>query len=309
MKGMLLAAGKGTRLHPLTMLKPKPIMPVANISVLEHSLLKLNEYGVNEVGINVSYMAQSIIDEISSITDYNIVWSVEPEPIGTAGGLKKLEGALGDDDTILVISGDAIIDFDLREFIDSHKRNNALVTILAVEVTETDRFGIIVHDKNVVTSFQEKPIQGTELSNLANTSIYCLNRQVFDMIPENTFFDFALDLFPYMLEKNIPIHVVEGKGQWTDIGNPLAYHAVNMEYLDGKVKIPSCGKFTNGSLIGDGTDVSNIELSHSVIGSNCKFQDGSSVINSVVWDDFSLDVPINVKNAIVTNEFIFNVDA
>jgi len=306
MKGMMLAAGKGTRLHPLTTIYPKPLMPVANISALEHGLIKLREYDIAETGINVSYRADEIIQSFAGYDDISIFWSKEKEPIGTAGGLKNLENKLKGA-PILLISGDAIIDFDLTEFIARHKESNALVTVLATSVTETERFGIIVDKDGIIEQFQEKPTKGTELSNLANTSIYCLDDKVFDLIPQGEFFDFALDLFPYMLNNDIPIHCVEAKGHWTDIGTPEAYLKVNMDFLDGNVKIPSRGHFIGDSLVAD-SDVSGIALSHSIIGDNCKFEAGSSIENSIVLDNFSLNVPINVKNAVVTPEFILNLD-
>jgi len=307
MKGMMLAAGMGTRLHPLTTIYPKPLMPVANISALEHGLIKLSEYGIKETGINVSYRADEIIQKLANFNDINIFWSKEQEPIGTAGGLKKLENKLKGS-SILLISGDAVIDFDLTEFIACHEQSNALVTVLSTRVTNTERFGIIVEKDGVIEQFQEKPAKGTELSNLANTSIYCLDDRIFDLIPKDKFFDFALDLFPYMLSHNIPIYCVEAHGHWTDIGTPEAYLKVNMDFLDGNVKIASRGNFIGDSLVAESSDVSNITLSHSIIGEHCKFEAGSSIENSVVLDNFSLNVPINVKNAVVTPEFILNLD-
>ena len=135
-----------------------------------------------------------------------------------------------------------------------------------------------------------------------------MDKRVFDLIPKNCFYDFALDLFPFMMENDIPIHCVEVYGHWTDIGNPEAYLKVNMDFLDGTVNIPSRGDMLNGSLIGKNSDISNVTVSHSVIGENCVFKEGSTITNSVVWDNFSLNVPINVNNAIVTPEFILNLD-
>ena len=191
MKAMILAAGKGTRVQPLTYELPKPMIPILGKPVMEYLVEHLVKYGIQEIMVNVSYLHQKIEDYFGEGQRFGaqIGYSFEgymtddgevmPKPIGSAGGLKKIQEFGGFfDETTLVICGDALIDLDIKSALFEHKRKGAMVSIITKEVPldKASDYGMVVTDEEGrVLSFQEKPKPEEALSNLASTGIYILS--------------------------------------------------------------------------------------------------------------------------------------
>lgn len=241
-KAMVLAAGKGTRLAPLTDVLPKPMTPVAGKPMIGHIFELLEKAGVGEVHVNVHHLAETILDHYGWETWMNgmtVNFTREEELMGTAGGVKRVSDRF--DETFIVIMGDALTDVDLRKVVAFHKERGALATLALMRVTDTSQYGVVeLGPGGDIVAFQEKPDPSEAISTLANTGIYVLEPEALDYIPEVTFFDFAKDVFPRLLEAGEKFVGYEDDFYWSDIGTLGAYRAAQRDVLSGRVrtKIP-----------------------------------------------------------------------
>jgi mannose-1-phosphate guanylyltransferase len=250
LKAMVLAAGKGTRLFPLTGEIPKPMAPVVGKPIIGHIFELLAQTGVDEIHVNIHYLAEAILDVYGYTTSFNgtkVCMTREDELMGTAGGVKRIAECFGE--TFVVIMGDALTDVDVRDVVAFHKERGALATLALMRVADTSQYGVVELDseQNVV-SFQEKPAVERAISNLANTGIYVLEPEVLEYIPKNTFFDFAEDVFPRLLAAGERLAGYEGSFYWSDIGNLEAYRAAQRDALSGKVRVKIPGEQLEGGL-------------------------------------------------------------
>lgn len=250
MKAMALAAGKGTRLFPLTGEIPKPMAPVVDTPIIEHIFALLAARGITEVHVNVHYLADALLEaygEESKINGMSVYLSREKELLGTAGGVKRLAGNF--DDTFVVVSGDALTDVDISELVAFHKEQEALATIALRRVYDTSEFGVVdVGEGCAIKGFQEKPDPGEAISTLANTGIYVFEPEVLQYVPQDTFFDFAEDVFPRLLEEGERFVGYEGDFYWSDIGTLQAYREAQYDVLSGKVGVRIPGERRGESL-------------------------------------------------------------
>ncbi|MCL6107005.1 MAG: sugar phosphate nucleotidyltransferase [Actinobacteria bacterium] len=238
MKAVVMAGGEGTRLRPLTSNQPKPMVPIVNKPCMEHIIELLKLHGLNDVVVTVAFLPQIVRGYFGdgSLLGVSIEYSVEESPLGTAGSVRNAAEHL--DETFIVISGDALTDFDLSEVIDFHKNNGSLITIALKSVENPLEFGVVIVDeKKRIKQFLEKPSWGQVFSDYVNTGIYVLEPEIFDYIPEGAKYDFSRDLFPKMLEREKPMYGYPLEGYWQDIGNVNQYLRANHDALDGKVKV------------------------------------------------------------------------
>ena len=221
MKAMVMAAGLGTRLRPLTDVLPKPMMPVANRPVLHHLLNLLRRHDVRDVGINLHAfpeMIQSYFGDGSGL-DMSIRWSFEPELLGTAGGTKKLEDLWGGE-PILVTSGDGLHDVDVTALLGHHRRTGALATLTVKPVTDPSAYGVVILDRDTrVRGFQEKPRRDEARSDLANCGIYVIEPELLERIPADSFVDFGEDVWPSLVAANEEIYAYTTMAYWNDVGD------------------------------------------------------------------------------------------
>ena len=244
MKAMALAAGKGTRLFPLTGEIPKPMAPVVDTPIIEHIFGLLVRHGVEEVNVNVHYLADALLaayGETSQVNGMTVSLSREEELKGTAGGVKRLADRF--DDTFVIVSGDALTDVDLCELVAFHKEKEALATIALHRVYDTSEFGVVeVDEGGNILGFQEKPAPEKAISTLANTGIYVLEPRALEYVPEDTFFDFAQDVFPKYLENGERFVGYQGDFYWSDIGTLEAYRQAQYDVLSGRVRVEIPGE-------------------------------------------------------------------
>ena len=251
MKAMILAAGKGTRVRPLTYDLPKPMIPILGKPVMAYLVEHLAKYGVTEIMCNVSYLHEKIEEYFGeghqfgvqigySFEGYtNNEGEVVPQPIGSAGGMKKIQ-EFGDffDDTTIVLCGDALIDLDLKSVLFEHRRKGALATVITKEVPwdKVSSYGVVVADKDGrITEFQEKPSQETAKSNFISTGIYIFEPQVIDMIPTGLSFDIGSELFPLLAKEGMPFYAQTRGFNWIDIGSVSDYWQCLQNALLGEV--------------------------------------------------------------------------
>src|ERR671921_1197456 len=250
MKAMALAAGKGTRLFPLTGEIPKPMAPVVNTPIIEHIFDLLAGHDIEEVYVNVYYLADALLEaygEESRVNGMMVHLEREDELLGTAGGVKRLAGRF--DDTFVVVSGDALTDIDLGELVAFHREKEALATIALHRVYDTSEFGVVeVDERGSILGFQEKPAPEEAISTLANTGIYVLEPWALDYVPEGAFFDFAKDVFPRLLEEGERFFGYEGNFYWSDIGTLEAYRQAQYDVLSGRVRVKIPGEKRQESL-------------------------------------------------------------
>ena len=251
MKAMILAAGKGTRVRPLTYDLPKPMIPILGKPVMAYLVEHLHKHGVTEIMVNVSYLHEKIEEYFGEghQFDVQIGYSFEgytndegevvPEPLGSAGGMKKIQQFGGFfDDTTIVLCGDALIDLDIGSALFEHRRKGALASVITKEVPwdKVESYGVVVADANGrITQFQEKPRQSEAKSNFVSTGIYIFEPEVIDLIPSDRPFHIGSELFPLLAEKGLPFYAQMRGFNWIDIGSVADYWEVCQSVMLGEV--------------------------------------------------------------------------
>lgn len=249
MKAVVMAGGEGSRLRPLTINRPKPMVPLVDRPVMEHIVELLKLHNITEIVVTVQYLANVIQDHFGdgSAFGVQIEYSLEEQPLGTAGSVKNAEHLLKE--PFLVISGDALTDFDLRKIIAAHEASKAMATITLTRVPNPLEFGVIIVDEeNNVRQFLEKPSWGEVFSDTVNTGIYVLDPRVLRYIEKGKNTDWSKDVFPAMLRRKDAIKGYVAEGYWTDVGTIEEYMRASRDYMAGKVNLPRVGKRLDGDI-------------------------------------------------------------
>ncbi len=321
MKAMILAAGVGSRLEPLTCNVPKPMVPVVNRPAMEHIVNLLVKNNITKVAANLWYLPEKIQSYFGDGSRFgvNLHYSVEKDLMGTAGGVKKLQSFL--DETFVIISGDALTDIDLWGLIQKHRESGAIATIALKEVSDPSQFGVVITEADGrIKAFQEKPQPEEALSKLANTGIYVFEPAIFDLIPAATVYDFGKQLFPELVKQGAPFYGYHAKGYWCDIGSLTQYRFAQYDVLRGNVSVTIPGNWhDNGVYIGDNTIIApsarlgskvvigkdcqigaGVEIfGETVIGDRCVIEAGTTVFGSVIWDQTRIGSEVRLLDSIV----------
>ena len=234
-----MAGGEGSRLRPLTSRRPKPLVPVANKPVMHHIVDLLRRHGIGEVVATLHYLADEIENYFGDggAAGVAMEYVVEDTPLGTAGAVKLAQGRLGDG-RFVVVSGDALTDIDLSDLVAAHRRSGAVATIALQRVANPLEFGVVVTGEDGrITRFLEKPSWGEVFSDTINTGIYVLEPEVFEYMEAGKNYDFAKDIFPFMLRDGRALYGHVTGGYWSDIGNLQQYLQANYDALRGAVKV------------------------------------------------------------------------
>lgn len=321
MKAVLMAGGEGSRLRPLTLGRPKPMVPIATKPVMHHVLDLLKRHGITEVVVTVQYMASAIQDYFGdgSQLGMKIVYSVEETPLGTAGSVKLAQKYLTD--TFIIVSGDALTDFDLTQIIKFHREKKSLATLTLYRVPNPLEYGVIITDEGgKITQFLEKPSWGEVFSDTVNTGIYVLEPEVLDYFEPNKVFDFSQELFPMMLKKGDPLYGYIAPGYWCDVGSLQEYLRANGELLSGQVSLAIPGKHVgDGVWVEEGAEIATdaqlfgpvcigreakiktgaVVHGPAVIGEYTVVDSGAHVVRSIIWNNSYLGERVEVHGAIV----------
>lgn len=314
MKAMIMAAGVGSRLDPITQSVPKPLVPVANKPVMDILFEKLAGLGITDVVANTYYLADQIIERYSSNPfGINFSYIKEDTLSGTAGGLKKCQFFFDKDDDFVVLSADGLSNADIKAGIECHKKSGAIATIgvKQVPLEEVPHFGVVVTDNNgFITEFQEKPAIEQAKSNLINTGIYIFNYKIFDFIPENTFYDFAKNVFPKLLELK-EINTFEIDEYWSDIGTLDQYKQSTQDLFNGlcNFKHSQIINTAKGAYISETSNINNAEiLGNCTIGKNCQIGKNVTIENSIIWDNVKIADSIKIKNCIIASNCFIGIN-
>ena len=339
MKAFILAAGVGTRLRPLTFECPKPMIPLLNKPVMEHTINNLKKHNIDSVVMNLHTLPEQITDYFGDGKKFgiNINYSMEETLLGTAGGLKKCKKFF--DSTFVVMSGDGLSNIDLTAAIAFHKKKKALATMIVKQVETRFSYGITLTDKSgKIVKFIEKPTWSSVFSNTVNTGIYIFEPEVFKYIPDN-FYDFGKDLWPRLLKLKKPIYAYLMSGYWTDIGNIEEFKQGVKDALFNKISVKISGKklknteviadsgckidktvkFIGKSVIGKNCKIGkNVVIDNgTVIGNNVQIKDDAIIKDSIIWDNTIIGkyaklcssiIGINVPGKLsVYNGLLFNI--
>ena len=258
MKAVVMAGGEGTRLRPMTSNLPKPLLPVGDRSVMEHVLRLLKRHGIRDVVVTVQFLASLVKNHFGDGGDLgiNLTYAHEEQPLGTAGSVKNAEKALGGE-PFVVVSGDALTDFNLTDAIRHHREKGALVTVCLTRVPDPLEFGItVLDDTGRVERFLEKPTWGQVFTDTVNTGIYIMEPEVLDYVAAGEPVDWSGDVFPRLLAEGRPVHGYVAEGYWEDIGSHESYVRAQADLLDGKVHTQPAGFETApGIRVGEGAEI------------------------------------------------------
>jgi NDP-sugar pyrophosphorylase family protein len=325
MKAMVLAAGVGSRLDPLTSQIPKPLVPVANRPVIEHILHLLIKHGITDVAANLHHLPDKLIEYCGDGTKFgiNLRLLVEEKLSGDAGGVRACRDFLADG-TFIVLMGDLLTDANLSEIVAAHKAKRALATIALKHVDDVSQFGVAITNKEgFIVGFQEKPKQEEALSDLASTGIYIFEPEIFHHIPEQGEYGFGRQLFPKLVSQSLPVLGYTIGSYWSDVGTIKQYRQSNFDALDGKIKVdlPGTKRDTNGGTLwlGEGSQIAdNCQIDgllmlgkgsrilpgvrikgKVIIGDNCLVSEGAVIENSVIWSDSKIEGKANLKDCVI----------
>ncbi|MCL2754470.1 MAG: sugar phosphate nucleotidyltransferase [Oscillospiraceae bacterium] len=304
MKAIIMAGGYGTRLRPLTCSVPKPLAKLCGRPVVHYILDLLNEHGCTDAVFTLGYKGGQIEElfETGRYKNINLAFSYEDTPLGTAGCVRKAAKNFDRDSDFVVISGDALCDFDLSAALASHKKARAGATIITKAVDDPREYGLVISDSGgFVTGFSEKPSFLGCISDRANTGVYVISPRILPRIPDNTQCDFARDVFPQMLAEAEPILAHDEQGYWCDIGDFTTYIRSQHDILRGKVRCYidesrkvgtnyvgknvsiGAGSSLNACIIGDNVNIgSNVKLRGAVVLESAFISDGATVNNAII---------------------------
>lgn len=318
-QAVIMAGGEGARLRPLTSELPKPMVPVANRPIMHHSVSLLRDLGIREAYATLHYLADEVASYFGDGSEFGIrlQYSVEDVPLGTAGSVRRIKDRLTN--TFLILSGDALTDFDLRPAIDFHRERGAVATLVLTRVSNPLEYGVVITDAaGRVERFLEKPSAGEVFSDTVNTGIYLLEPEVLEWVDASRPFDFSRDLFPALLADGRVVCGYVAEGYWTDIGSLEQYRAANRASLKGEVRIQIPGKqIADGTWVGEDTRVHAtarlqppVIIGHgcsigagaqvgpeSIVGDNCVVEEGALVDHSVIWSGTYLGRGTRVNGA------------
>jgi mannose-1-phosphate guanylyltransferase/phosphomannomutase len=309
MQAVVMAGGEGTRLRPLTSRQPKPMVPIVNRPMLEHTINLLKQHGFNDIVLTLHYLPDIIKDYFQDGSEWGVKlhYLIEEKPLGTAGGVKNAEQFL--DNTFLVISGDVLTDIDLSKVLKFHKQSGAAATIVLTRVPNPVEYGIVITDKaGRVKQFMEKPGWGEVFSDTVNAGIYILEPEVLKHVKPATEVDFSKNLFPKLLEEGAPLYGYIAEGYWCDIGNPGQYLQANQDALKGRLKVKIPGRETNGVWVDNNAEIEDyVEIRAPVlIGAKTRIRAKSSIGEfSVIGDGVTVDERASVKRSVIAgNSFV-----
>lgn len=315
-KAMIMAAGVGSRLDPLTQDVPKPLVPIANRPIMDILFEKLIDISVKDVVANTHYKSEKIIERYKDNKfGINFSYVNEEKLSGTAGGVKKCQFFFDEGEDFLVLSADGLSNANLKVGIEAHKKSGAIATIgiKKIAMEEIPHFGVVVTDsEGFISGFQEKPSIEEAKSDKINTGIYIFNYKIFEYIPEDMFYDFAKNVFPDLLSKGIKINTFSVDEYWSDIGTIDQYKQSSKDLFNDLLEIKHSGIITTdgGSYIKGESDIpaSTTFVGHNTVGKNCKIGVNVKLQNCIIWDNVEIKDNTSIQDCVIASNSKIHVD-
>ncbi len=316
MQAVILAGGKGTRLRPLTVYTPKPIVPVMNRPFLMYQIDILKRAGITDITLSLSYQPDKIELLLGDGSDFGVKlrFITEPSPLGTGGAYRFAANDLRE--TTVVLNGDILTDIDLSALLSFHREKGSEATLALTPVNDPSAYGLVESDdESRILRFLEKP-KGDDLKNLTtntiNAGVYVLEPTILDLISFGENSSFEYDVFPEILRQNKPFFAYVMDGQyWRDLGNPASYLEAHLDFLDGKVRafeivkpkaseVATSAVIDSASLLGEGCVVKpNARIVHSVIGAGVHVEEKAVIKNSVIWAHTRVASAAEIDGAVI----------
>ena len=316
MQALILAGGKGTRLRPLTVYTPKPIVPLVNRPFLLYQIDVLREAGITDITLSLSYQPDKIQQILGNGSDYgvNLRYITEPSPMGTGGAYKFAAETL--DSTTVVFNGDILTNLDISKLVEFHRSKNSDATIALVPVDDPTRYGLVqIGEGGRIERFVEKP-KAEEIASLnintINAGVYVLEPKILDIIAKDENRSFEYDVFPDILAREMPFYAfVMDDEYWQDIGTPTNYLAAHHDFLSGKISgfelergavsdIATRSEIDKLSFIGEGCVIKpGVRIVNSVIGAGVHVEEKAVIENSVIWSHTRISSAAEIHNAII----------
>ena len=314
MQALILAGGKGTRLRPLTVYTPKPIVPICNRPFLLYQIDTLRRASITDITLSLSYQPNKIEQLLGDGSDYGVKlkYTVEPQPMGTAGAYKFAEDLIRE--PTVVFNGDILTDLDLKAVIREHSEHKAIATIVLAPVDNPSVYGVVETESDGrIRRFIEKPKPYEITCNTINAGTYILEPKVLDLIPAGENHSFEYGLFPELLKrKEVFFAHVPSRTYWIDIGTPERYLRVNQDLLGNRVgrihlkerrgdfDSATAAEIDERSMIGDGCQIKpGAQIVNSVLGQGCFVEERARVENSVIWPHTRVGTAALVSGAVV----------
>jgi len=319
-----MAGGAGSRLRPLTVGLPKPMVPIVDRPVMEHTLGLLKSHGIDEIIVTLQYMAPVIQNYFGDGEAFGlkIHYTIEEMPLGTAGSVKLAEDML--DEPFLVLSGDALTDIDLSAVMAFHAQKKSVATLVLSQLLNPLEYGVVVtNGDGLVTRFVEKPTWGEVISDTVNSGIYLLDPSVLKQCPPGCPFDFSQDLFPLLLMQGAPMYGCVAAGYWCDVGDHASYVLANTDFMSGRVRLPMPGRQLGGGIwaagdveispeaqlygpiyLGRGVKIKQHAVVHgpSIIGDYSVVDSYAHVDRSIIWRNSYIGERAEMRGAVICRQ-------
>ncbi|MDT5294403.1 MAG: mannose-phosphate guanylyltransferase [Acidobacteriota bacterium] len=297
MQALILAGGKGTRLRPLTVYTPKPVVPICNRPFLLYQIDTLRQAGVTNITLSLSYQPHKIEQQLGDGTDFGvkISYTVEPQPMGTAGAYKFAEDLIRE--PTVVFNGDIVTDLDLKAVIREHNERKAAATIVLAPVENPSAYGLVETEADGrVRRFLEKPKADEISCNTINAGTYILDPKILDLIPAGENYSFEYGVFPALLESGESFYAhVPASVYWIDIGTPARYLQVHHDILAGRV-----GGIRLENRRGSSDFATHAEVDElSLIADDCTVKPGAEIINSVLGEGVHVEEKARIENSVI----------
>jgi NDP-sugar pyrophosphorylase family protein len=326
-KAVVLVGGEGTRLRPLTLTTPKPLLPIANVPFLERQLTWLGAHGVDEVVLSLGYLPEAFTDHFADgrFGDIQLRFVVEKEPLGTAGGIRF--AAEGIDERLLVCNGDVLTDLDLGALLAFHADREAQATIALTQVSDPSAFGVVpTRADGEVIAFVEKPPRGQAPTSWINAGTYVLEPAVLERIPPRLTVSIERETFPRMLDQPGRLYAMQSDAYWLDIGTPQKYLEAQLDVAGGRLGTPPAPDATEQgdgvwvqpgavvhpdatvlgpTVVGPGARVeAGARIEASMLGRHCRVGEGATVLRSVLLPDVTVPAGFATKDEVVGREAV-----
>ncbi|MFM7322475.1 MAG: sugar phosphate nucleotidyltransferase [Armatimonadota bacterium] len=333
MIGIIIAGGAGTRLRPLTYVRPKPLVPVVNRPFLEYQVALLKRHGIDEIVFCTNYMADKIAGHFGDGSRFGVRmrYAIEETPLGTAGAIRNARELTGPQ-TFVVLNGDVLTDFDLSSIVEFHKEKGAMVTLALKEVPSPSPYGVIVtDDEGRVLEFREPSEEKKKLLaanpniettgvDYINAGIYVMEPEALERIPGGVPVSIERETYPQLLREGVPFYAIARDGYWLDIGRPAQYRQATNAVLSRDISVEVPGEWTlsgywceegaevdptahvaptvhvgAGARIGAGASITG----RTVIGRRCRIGENASLTDCILEEGVIVAAGVEIRDAIL----------